>query len=276
MIKRILLALQFHTIVPVKVNGDISGKEVASSAPWFPLAGAFQGFLLAASSLAFSNLFGPYIAGGLAVTVSIIASGGFDLDGLADTADALALKSSGDPAADRRKRLDIMKESTVGAMGVISIVISILMKFLLISGLLVSGRNPAVFAVLFLMPAFSKWVTVPAMYHGKPARHDGLGRIFILHTGFQEMALSTLLVSGLYFAAFYLPVFYLKTVPPSACAGFLILLLVFFYILSVSAVRFFMKRWGGLTGDHLGALTELAEVFFLLMATLWLRYFIPG
>ena len=276
------MALQFHTIVPVRVNGEISEKDVASSAPWFPLAGAFQGFLLSVSAFALTKLFGPYIAGGLAVSVSIIASGGFDLDGLADTADSLAVKSSGDPAADRKKRLDIMKESTIGAIGAVALIISVLMKFLLISGLLEAGygpeqkQRPAVFALLFLMPAFSKWTTLPAMYHGQPARQDGLGRIFIQNTGLKDVALSTILLTGLYSAIFWLPVFYLKAVPPAACEGFLLLIMVFFYILSVSAARFFMKKYGGLTGDHLGALTELADLFFLMISTLWLRRFIAG
>ncbi len=285
MIKRILLALQFHTILPVRVNGGVSEKELASSATFFPLAGAFQGFLLAIFSLAFAKLFGPYVAGGLSLTVLISASGGFDLDGLADTADALAVKakSSGNPPADRQKRLDIMKQGTVGAMGAIALIISILLKYLFISSMLGAGHNhlPAyspgrksiVFALLFLMPAFSKWTTIPAMYHGRPARQDGLGRIFIGNTGLKELALSTLLLAGLCFAAFYLPAFYLKSVSPLACAGFSLFLLCFFYALSVSEVKFFTKRFGGLTGDHLGALTELAEALFLLVATLWLGHF---
>ncbi len=275
MIKRILLALQFHTIVPVKVSGEVTERDLARSAPFFPLAGALQGLLLAAASLALADAFGPNIGGGLSLAVLIIASGGFDLDGLADTADALAVKTSGDPEACRQKRLDIMKESTVGAMGVIAIVVSILLKFLLISGALASGYAPGrrwlVFALLFAMPAFSKWITLPAMYHGQPAREDGLGRIFIGNTGFREVACSTFLLAGIWLVAFY-PALYLKDVSLTGCIEFFLFPLVFFYALGVLGVKFFAKKFGGLTGDHLGALTELAEALFLLIAVFRLRH----
>ncbi|MDA8388525.1 MAG: adenosylcobinamide-GDP ribazoletransferase [Nitrospiraceae bacterium] len=297
-LRRVLLAIQFRTIVPVRVKGGVSEEELAGSVPFFPLAGAFQGILLAASSLVFLNLFGPRIAGGLALAVLIVSSGGFDLDGLADTADALAVKIKtvpGDPAAARQKRLAIMKEGPVGAMGAVAISLSVLLKYLLISGLLEAGYGlagwpaswpadwsagwpagkAAVPALLALMPAFSKWATIPAMRRGRPARQDGLGRIFIPRTGAGDVAVSALLLAALWFAAFYPAVFRLGTISLSACAGFFILLLVFFYALSAAAARFFAGKWGGLTGDNLGALTELADVFFLLAALLWLGH-LPG
>ena len=280
-LRRILLAVQFHTIVPVKVkmNNAASEEELAGSVPFFPLAGTFQGILVAVSSFVFLNPLGPRVAGGLALAALIISSGGFDLDGLADTADALAAKTAAVPEAARQKKLAIMKEGPTGAVGAAAISASVLLKYLLISHLLempagrtAPGGKTVVFALLLLMPAFSKWATVPAMLHGRPARQDGLGRIFIGRTGPGQAALSTVLLAAIWFASFYPAVFLLKTSGLSACAVFLIFLLAFFYALGVAAARFFEKKWGGLTGDNLGALTELSDILFLLAAALWLGH----
>ena len=282
-LRRILLAVQFHTIVPIRVKMDDAVPEeefLAGSVPFFPLAGAFQGALLAAASLVFLGPLGPRVAGGLALAVLIISSGGFDLDGLADTADALAVKTgpSKNPEAARQKRLGIMREGSIGAAGAVSVCLSVLLKYLLISHLLAAGSGlaagpggrAAVLAFLALMPAFSKWATLPAMLHGRPARQDGLGRIFIRRMGPGRLTLATLVLTALWFTAFYPAVFRLGAVSIFSCAGFLVFLLVFFYLLGASSARFFEKKWGGLTGDNLGALTELADVLFLLAAALWL------
>ena len=122
-----------------------------------------------------------------------------------------------------------------------------------------------------LMPAFSKWITVPAMLHGVSARKDGLGKAFIEHTGAGATAVSTLVLSLLFF-----PVALFGLIGPSSSNGLelAIFLLIAAYLFSLLAVRFLKKRFGGLTGDHFGALTEVFEVIFLLAAYAWLRRFV--
>lgn len=274
MFKRILLAIQFHTIFPVRVNGDVTHEDMAGSVTYFPVAGAVQGFMLAASALAFSHFFESYIAAALALAVYTIFSGGFDLDGLADTADALSVKSSGDTEADRLKRLEIMKDSHVGAMGVMALILTILLKFVLINGLIAAAGNfhenhYFVFAPLFLMPVFSKWATIPVMFHGKPARKEGLGQIFIGNTGARDIFLSSFMVAALYFSAFRIS----GVVPLISGIFLLLFLLVFFYAAGILITGFLTKRFGGLTGDHLGAITEAAEIAFLIVFLLWVRSF---
>ncbi|MDA8088181.1 MAG: adenosylcobinamide-GDP ribazoletransferase [Nitrospiraceae bacterium] len=274
MFKRILLAVQFHTVLPVKVNGPVQEEDMAGSIPFFPLAGAAQGFFLAVSAMAFAHFFDfdRYAAGALALAVYIILSGGFDLDGLADTADALSVKSCGDPEADRQKRLEIMKDSHVGAMGVIALIISILLKFVLISGLL-ALTEPYAFALLFMMPVFSKWATVPVMFHGKPARKEGLGRLFIGNAGAKDVALASLLLLCLWFAVFSsLFIYRQEGMLPQVHFPFLFLffpLIIFLYAEGRAAARFLSRKFGGLTGDHLGAITEASEILFLIAASLW-------
>ena len=82
--------------MPVNVSGDVTEKEVAASAVFFPLAGAFQGLVTAVAASLLIGVVPPDVAAALALLCLILTNGGFDLDGLADTFDALAVKSSGD------------------------------------------------------------------------------------------------------------------------------------------------------------------------------------
>ena len=46
------------------------------------------------------------------------------------------------------------------------------------------------------------------------------------------------------------------------------------YFLCLIAVNFFGRKFGGLTGDTLGAISEIAEITFLLLVITWSRLFI--
>jgi len=264
-VTRFLLAFQFLTIMPLKVKGNISEREIAQSATFFPVVGAFQGLLILLSASLLSNVLPSEIVSGLIILILITSNGGFHLDGLADTFDALSVKSSGNEAIDRQNRLSVMKDSATGAIGVTAIVLTILLKFLLIKNLLATYTFPLVsYFMLFLMPVFSKWSMIPAIFHGKSARQDGLGKIFIDNIGSKEFLLSTTVTVGCWFVLSF-------TLSPVSHLPFLLLTLFVLYISSFSATRFFDKKFNGLTGDNLGAISEISEVLFLMMTLIWLR-----
>lgn len=270
MIRKVLLAFQFCTIVPVNVSGDVTEREVAASAAFFPLVGAFQGLVTALAAYLLMKVLPPDVATALALVCLILTNGGFDLDGLADTFDALAVKSSGDDERDRTKRLSVMRDSATGAIGVIALIMTLLLKFVLMRTLLSDFSVVTAVTLFFLMASFSKWINVPVMYHAVSARKDGLGRIFIKHAGWGSIALSTGIVALLIF-----PVAAFKLLGGSPLNG--VLLCACFcmgaYFLGLLAVKFLAKRFGGLTGDHFGALTEVSELLFLLVAYIWLQHF---
>jgi adenosylcobinamide-GDP ribazoletransferase len=268
--KQVLLAFQFLTIVPVKVSGSVSEEDIARSAVFFPLVGAFQGLVIAGSAFLLTRLFAADITSGLLILISLICNGGFDLDGLADTADGMAVKSAGDQAEDRAKRLAAMKDSSTGSIGVLALILLILLKFLFIREVLQSFTTDISSALLFLMPVFSKWITLPAMYHGISARKDGLGKIFIEQVGAGTLLLSTAVMTGLFYMA---AVFQLSGLSFISRLQFFFLIVLFFYAFSLISVRFFIWRFGGLTGDHFGALTEVSEPLFLMTGVVWLQHF---
>jgi adenosylcobinamide-GDP ribazoletransferase len=269
LMRQLLLAFQFLTIVPVKVPGKITDQDVAGSAAFFPLVGAFQGLATSISAVLLMKVFPADITAGLTLFFLILSNGGFDLDGLADTLDALAVKSSGDPENDRTRRLIVMKDSTTGAMGVVALSVTILLKFVLMRRLLSDFPILPAAVLLFLMPVFSKWINVPAMHHGVSARNNGLGRMFIEHAGRGCVLASTTIVISLCVIVASLG---LMRVSPGTLLKFCLLLFAAFYLFCLLAVQFLTKRFGGLTGDHFGAVTEISEILFLLAGYVWLQH----
>ncbi len=267
--RRMLLALQFLTVIPVKLHGEITERDVAGSAVYFPLVGALQGLLTALAAMLLMRVFPADVTAGLSLAILILSNGGFDLDGLADTVDALSVKSSGHAEADRARRLSVMKDSAVGAMGVMALIVILLLKYLLMHRLLADMPLRAATAIFLLMPAVSRWITVPVMYHATAARKDGLGRLFVEHTGAGSVVISSTITVCL---------FLLMAVLPDTGAswaggiGFGIVSMGAFYVMGILAFMFLRGKFGGITGDHFGALTEVAEVLFLMAGYVWLRH----
>jgi len=261
-----MLAIQFLTIIPVWVRGEVTERQVGQSAIFFPLVGALQGLLAFFAVFALFQVFDAELLAGIIVLLLILINGAFHLDGLADTFDGIAVKSSGDRETDRVKRLTVMKDGSTGAIGVTAIVLAILLKYLFIRSVILTYYPVHVAYILFLMPLFSKWAMVPALLHGRPARQEGLGKIFITETGLSTLLLSSFLLVLIFFAA---------TQPLSFLTlwdgiRFLLLTGLSLYAFGLAWSRFCGWRFGGHTGDTLGALGEMADILFLGIASMWL------
>lgn len=255
-INRFFAAFQFLTVIPVpSFCGKISEKDVGKSCVFFPLVGLLQGMLLVLFYRLFMDVFPVEITAGLLITALVISNGGFHLDGLSDTFDALASRKS------RERALEIMKDGTAGPIGVASVVLALLLKYLALTSVLGISEMPF-YLPLLLFPVQSRWVMVAAMYLGKSARKDGLGKIFIENTGVAEFLISLLLAAGttviIFIAAGRLHPYSINGAPaliPVSCV----------YGFGILAVWFFRRRFFGLTGDNLGAINEISEVLFLLI-----------
>jgi adenosylcobinamide-GDP ribazoletransferase len=252
MLAKFIGAIQFLTILPTTLRFiHASDGDMGRSSACFPLVGLIQGFLLALVLAIFGRIFPYDIVAALQVLVLVLSNGGFHLDGLSDTFDALASWKS------KEKMIAIMKESTAGPIGVVSIVLIILLKYLLFKNVdFLPGSNA--YIALILTPAVARWSMVPALFHAKSARSDGLGKIFIEQTGVRELFVATGLILGITSAIFLFVsqlIMLLK----------IIVVFILLYLLSFSMSRFFANKFGGLTGDNLGAITEMNEVIFLLI-----------
>ncbi len=266
--KTILTAFQFLTIIPVGEKREITEKDVYNSSVFFPLIGTFQGFFLALLSFLFLKVMSANITAVFILIFYALITGGFHQDGLSDTCDALSIKSSGDKERDREKRLQAMKDSTVGPMGVVAIVLSLLLKYLLTAELL--QTNDGIF-VIFLMSLFSKWAMVTTMYRTKSARNDGMGYIFLEHTGLKQIFTATVFlfvivsIASYIFSRFMHP---LQQFHYSILAIFFFFTIIFIYLAGFIMKNLFTARFGGMTGDNFGAIHEISELLFLTITLL--------
>ncbi|MCL4477798.1 MAG: adenosylcobinamide-GDP ribazoletransferase [Deltaproteobacteria bacterium] len=276
--RKLLIAFQFLTILPVKISEHISEYDIAGSSMFFPVVGAFQGAVAVLLAALLRDVFCGDVAchatveiiSVLVIMILIITNKGLHFDGLADTFDALGVAPTGTITSDIEKRLSAMKDSRIGSIGAIGIVFTILIKFVLLNALFLTVPWGTVYLLLFIMPVFSKWAMVPALYYGTSARQEGIGRIFIDYATLAHLIASTVLAMGLAGVALYT----YSIFDDSLLNRFLLFFVLFLilYGFSIVSMRLSKKRFGGITGDILGAISELSEVVFLMVVVLWLNH----
>jgi adenosylcobinamide-GDP ribazoletransferase len=265
--KRILIAFQFLTIIPIRIGGRLSEKDISLSALFFPLVGFAQGLLLAAVSFFSLKVFSPAVTSILVIGVYLFTNGAFHQDGLSDTVDALSVKSTGDTDRDRERRLAVMRDPTAGPIGVVAIVVNLLLKYVLLNEVLKAQAHSSLNPAVLIMPAVAAWSMTMMMPGARSARSDGLGRIFLGRVNAGHACLASILLICL------------------ACIGYLasgypgydsaVRYSLFFFAASLGALyggrvlRYLCTlRFGGLTGDNLGAIHEAAETILLITAAL--------
>lgn len=248
MMKKLLIALQFLTIFPIGIfikdkESETSEEDLGRSMVYFPFAGLLISFLLVVSSFILNPL--PRLVSGVIILIiSIIISGGIHLDGLADTCDGFYGNGS------KEKVLEIMRDSRVGVMGVIGIVFILLLKF----SLLVSIPQSLLWKALIMMIVFGRWAQNLACYASCYARSKGKAKCFIEYADrgeFFKATLFTLVLFLLIMGLKGLILFAISVVP----------VLMF--------IKYTKKKIGGMTGDTIGAVNEIAEAGMLLFILCW-------
>ncbi|NJN16440.1 MAG: adenosylcobinamide-GDP ribazoletransferase [Oscillochloris sp.] len=238
-------ALRFLTIIPQPWLPPMSEWGMVRAIPFFPAAGLIIGALLLPIGWLGGALWGELVRAVLLVTAWGIITGGLHLDGLSDTFDAVM---SWRP---RERKLEIMKDSRIGAMGSLALVAVLLLKVAFLT-----SAGDLWWQAILLAPLLGRWSDCYGIYFYPPAREGGLGRSFhdqVQRRDFWFASALTLtaaiLIAGL--------------------SGLAALLLCW-------SVAWLLARWwvrdlGGLTGDTYGALCEIGEV--VVLATLTVALF---
>lgn len=239
-------ALSFLTILPLPfVRFSPDGRELSNSASCFPLAGATIGLLIAALSWVLLPIFPLLPVVLIALLAGFFLTRGLHFDGLADTADGLIGTIS------REKAFKAMDDSAIGVMGATAIFFVYLLKIALLIEL---GFFALPFALL-LMPFAGRWAIVFAGAWFPPARDRGLGDLFLRNLCW-PILLKASLGAALLLALF---TWWQAMLAAAAVTGCLAALGAA-YLLALYASR----RLGGISGDILGAASELGELFFLI------------
>lgn len=240
--------ISFFSRLPVPGGDSRDAPDLPRAVALLPLAG----LIIAVPAALVLSLFGAsslptFVTATLTVGTLALTTGFLHEDGLSDTADGLI------GGTTRERRLEIMRDSRIGAFGAAALILTLLLRIGLVGAAL--DRFGVFGAVLILLAtaAVSRaglvlfWLGLPA------ARTDGLSASIGQPTGRATLiALGIASVVALLFAAGYVG-FWLVVV------GFGLVGILLIVLSVVADIRI-----GGQTGDVLGAMQQLAEIGFLI------------
>ena len=223
--------------------------DESSTLFWFPLVGSVLGlFALAISYLPISAL----VRSSLIVAVGAYLTRGFHLDGLCDVADGFG------GGWTKEATLRIMRDSSVGAFALISLVCTLLLQVFAIAEVL---EHPL---LLVFVPALARTMLVIAASISSYAREgEGTASALVRKSGPRHMV-GPILQMLVFLALLY---FFAKPSFFPACSASLFALLMTGFLLRMSN-----NRIGGVTGDVLGAIEALSESFAYLGALILIPF----
>lgn len=233
-----LTALGFLTALPVP-RRQVGAADLARSLIAFPLVGLLVGALLFALDLALARLLPREPRAALLIVATIALTRALHLDGLMDCCDGLF------GGFTPERRLAIMRDSRVGAFGVLGAITILLLRY----GGLVALDGGWRIVGLLLPPTVGRWGMTLAIVAFPYARATGMGLAFKEAARPWHLGLATLAAVGIGVGVW---------LPWGGVA------LVAAAFVALVAARFMVGRLGGLTGDCYGAINELVEAALLI------------
>ena len=232
-------AVSFLTRVPLG-RLDLAGDDVACGALLFPAVGAGIGTLVALTAEGLAGILTPFLAAAVALALEALLTGAIHLDALADAADGLGARS-------REHALEVMRDPAVGSFGALALLLDALLKLGAMATLVEGG------ALLPVLAAFALGRAAPlALGLALPYARAGSGSGRALTRGPAWSRAGGVVLAGAIAAA---ALGQDALIVGGAAAGVMI-------FIGVGAHR----RLGGVTGDVLGAATELVTTAGLLAA----------
>ena len=235
----LLTAFQFLTTFPAVIRRAFSAQELGRAVGYFPLVGLALGGALYGMEVGLSLIFPAQVVAVIILAAWVLLTRALHFDGFLDTCDGLF------GGFTPERRLEIMRDSRVGAFGVAG------------GGLLLLAKYAAIVSLphlsgLLLAPVLGRWATSIAIFACPYARDKGLGRDMKDNVRWPQVILSTG-ITGL--AAWFF-------------AGWVgLLALAIAGVALWLGASFILRRIPGLTGDSYGALCELVELVVLFVFT---------
>jgi len=240
MIKNLINAVEFLTIFTVSRKHDVTEGDLAKSMIYFPVVGFLIGVIMNYSDKALAWVVPPSIANALLLIMLVLITRALHIDGLADTLDGLM------GGYDKTSRLEIMKDSRIGTAGAVGVMLLLLVKYLCFNNLFDNDKASA----LLTAPMLGRWSQILMVYRSNYGREEGLGSAFIGHLRFSGMIATAVVAIGL--AVFVSGIW----------AAILISGVAVFTVL---CRWYIVRKLGGVTGDVIGAVSELNEALTLLL-----------
>ncbi len=234
------LALSLLTVVPTTAKWPEEGRPQAAA--WFPAVGALLG-IVGYTIVHLAHLVGVEERAPLVVAAVVVIAWGLltrmlHWDGLADVGDAFW------GSHDASRRLEIMSDSHTGAFGATSVALVALLEVAAIGSIVATPHE----LPLLLVPVFARFTATAGAWLARPARASGLGRSVMGRPTWLSFFIAAVTVGlawigmGVGFHAV------------GAALG------AFAIVIALSLPRLLGLRFGGVTGDVLGASVIVTEV----------------
>jgi adenosylcobinamide-GDP ribazoletransferase len=264
-LKDFLWTLNFLTIVPTGKRWYERSPEIGKVAFWFPIVGMLIGVVLSFVYFPAIRFFPHLVADAIILITYVFITGGFHLDGFADTCDGLFGGNT------REKRLEIMRDSRTGSYGALCLICTIGLKYLCLVSIdpgaiaelslvtdhkTIESLSPVyVYAcekgkILLFMCAIGRWSQILGAALSTYARDEkGTGQIIIENLNLKHALLSSFIPGILIFLF---------------CGIKGIFVFFIAMVVSIMFTSYVKRRIGGMTGDTLGAVNEISELTVLL------------
>lgn len=242
-----LTGLQFLTRITLKKQIEWTPQNCGRSVKYFPLIGMILGLIYASAAYVlyfilpvYAGLMLPHVFAAFILVLPILCTGGLHCDGFMDTMDGLFSGRS------RERILEIMRDSRVGANGIMAFVALIVLDF----ACLLDIDKYFLLWALFFMPIIARLMMGFAVNYFPYARPEGMGCFFARYASKKALCLSAIIV-------FCMTLF---------CKQALVALLLSFGF-TLCLAQYSNSVLGGLTGDVYGAITLLNETLVLAIFT---------
>ena len=220
----------------------VGGAAAPGGLAWFPVVGALVGMAVGATWWLAAQMFPPLVAAVVAVGADLVFTGMLHLDGLCDAADGLL------PPIARARRLDVMSSAEVGAFGIGTCVVVLLLRVTSLGSI-----HASVLLVAALWAASRTWMVV-VLLAVPYARRRGLASAFVSERQpIVPAAAAVGLIGSFAAAAAWRPLAGVVAVAGGTAAAALVVALAW-------------RRIGGFTGDVLGAAGVVGETVGLVVA----------
>ncbi|MFN8411072.1 MAG: adenosylcobinamide-GDP ribazoletransferase [Anaerolineales bacterium] len=237
----VIAAFQFLSIFPTIIRRMFTSQEMGRAVGWFPLVGLVLGSLLYGIHHVAQLIFPTNVTAALTIFAWVLFTRAFHLDGFMDTCDALF------GGFTEERRLEIMKDSRMGAFGVAGGILILLTQYTALA----SSLN--LWPALVLSATLGRWAS-PLVIYGFPyAREEGLVYEMKRNVGLREIIIGTLFTGLVSWFVYGWMGFVLML--SSAFAGWLV-------------AKYSMRLLPGLTGDIYGTVTTVVETLILLVFTI--------
>lgn len=243
------IALGFFTRIPVKEIPNFQQAWLNQASRYYGLVGLLVGAIAALTWYLTSQLWPVAISVILSMIASVLITGGFHEDGLADTWDGFGGGWS------LEQKLTIMKDSRLGTYGALALILAVLLKFQLLVNLTQYSLDwlnlNLVIVALLVGHCLSRVTAVSLIFDQTYVRDIDSSKVKPMTESQSSTEIIVLLLSGL--------------LPLALLPWQLSLLLVAILVVCRQLIVFwYNKQLGGYTGDLLGQAQQISELVIYL------------